>query len=100
MDRVQKYMYRATIEAEIRKAEVVDEPWKDKDGKVHENSYILIKALDREDNSFFIKDKHLENLVNYQRGTEGKFDIRIDVDEGFKGKTTITLVGFQKDEDK
>lgn len=96
MDRVQKYMYRATIEAEIRKAEVVDEPWEDKQGTVHENSYILIKALDREDNSFYIKDKHLENLDKYQRGTEGTFDIRIDVDEGYKGKTTITLVDFKE----
>lgn len=89
-----KYSYIAEVKAEIRRATIEKGSFKKDNGDDVEYSTIVIKALDEDDNSFFIKDKRIENIEKYTRGTVGVFKIRIDVVEGFKGKTTITLIDF------
>ena len=97
---MENFSYIATINAEIRQAKIETGSFTTKEGKEVNYNYILIKALDEEDNSFFIKDKRIENIEQYKRGTIGAFKIKVDIDNSFngKGKPTITLLGWKEEE--
>ena len=92
-----KYSYIARVNAEIRQAKIETGSFKNDKGTEVSYSYISIKALDEDDNSFIIKDKVIENIEKYKRGTVGTFKVKVEVTEGFKGKTTINLIGFEEE---
>lgn len=97
----EKFHYLATVpNCEIRKVEsisdefTVTEKGEEKTIK-SEYLYLTCDVGDDMDRAFF-KDKNLSNKDTYKRGMVGTLTVRIDVDTGFKGKTTITVVDFKE----
>lgn len=90
------YHFNAKIEnCEIRKVEQVDGSFVASDGTTREYHRILLTVDEGEDfNRIFLKDKNMENLQKYKRGMIGTFTIRVDVSEGYGGKTKFLVTDF------
>lgn len=93
-----KYLIPAMVTGEIRKTELIEREF-EIEGKKVVQKYIDITLDDVEtDERFYLKDKNLDNMDMYKRGTIGTFKCKIEVDEGFKGKTKIHVCSFEKSE--
>ena len=85
---------------EIRKAEIITSSFENNKGENQEYSYIDIMADDEEENRIFLRDKNIDNLSKYQKGTIGTFRIWINITEGFKGKKEVLLQSFEPNKEK
>lgn len=85
---------------EIRKAEIIMSSFTNNKGEEQEYSYIDIMADDEEENRIFLKDKNIDNLSQYQKGTVGTIKLWINITEGFKGKKEILLQSFEPNKAK
>ena len=92
------YHFNAKIEnCEIRKVEQVDGSFTSPEGKEIDYHYILLTVDEGEDfNRIFLKDKNMENLQKYKRGMIGTFTIRVDVSEGYGGRTKFLVTDFME----
>lgn len=89
------------LHGEIRKCEKVDKSFdtNDKDGQAkHIEKFILEILIDDDDlERMKIIDENLGNEALYQRGTEGTFRLRLDMEESFREKIKITTIEFIPD---
>ena len=85
---------------EIRKAEIITSSFENNKGENQEYSYIDIMADDEEENRIFLRDKNIDNLSKYQKGTIGTFKLWFNITEGFKGKKEVLLQSFEPNKEK
>lgn len=82
--------------AEIRKAEVIENSFKDKKTGEDKVSRKIELAIDDENlNRIYLYDKCIENLEMYKRGAIGTFKLKINVEEDFGTKCQINLIAFK-----
>ena len=78
---------------EVRTAEVIEDSFTI-DGREVQSKYIDIKADDENLNRIYLKDKNLDNIEKYKRGTVGTFKIVIMCEEEFKKTYKILVEDF------
>lgn len=88
-----KFHMFVKVWGEIRKVSDVVMQIEDK-----EYHHLELALDDEEEERFYLTDKNMENLDKYKRGMMGTFTVRIDVEEGFKGKTKMVVTDFEADE--
>lgn len=96
-DRKRNYILHALLNnVEVRTAQLIEDEF-EKDGKKIQSKYIDIKADDENLNRIYLKDKNLDNLEKYKRGTVGTFKIAIICEEDFKKTYKILVEDFIED---
>jgi len=86
---------------EIRTCVQVDRKWKDNKGVEHDSSYLQIKFLDdARDIVGTVKDPDVSHAQLYKRHTMGTFTLAVHVDDGYKGRTKLTVIDFTSEEEK
>lgn len=96
-----KYTLHALLKnCEIRKVILEENKFTDNTGKEIAYKHILLVCdeIDNDENRIYLKDKQIDNYEKYHRGDILDISVRIDVEEGFKGKTSILVTGFTKSE--
>lgn len=66
---------------EIRKAEIIDGSWRNKEGKLIDYHYIRLTCDDVEQERVFFRDNNIGNLQKYKRGMIGTVILRVDAEE-------------------
>jgi hypothetical protein len=92
--------YTAKTWGEVRKVtDVVIKITDDKTKQEKEYHHLDLACDDENADRFFLQDKDMSHASLYGRGVSGTFTLRIDVEDKFRGKTKIQIVGFEKDKE-
>lgn len=84
---------------EVRRCVKVASSWTDKKEVEHDSSYLQITCLDDDrDEIFVLLDRDLDHAEMYKRGTVGVFQITVDSDMSYGGKTKIYVADFKAEE--
>jgi hypothetical protein len=79
---------------EIRKVEREHTDFVSKSGQKVVRDKVLLHCDDQDGERVFLRDYDFGNFEKYSRGQVGTFVVRIDVEEGWKAKTLISIVDF------
>ena len=94
------FVFDVRCHVEVRRCDLIENKFKDKNGKDVHFRYLEVSCEDDSGNPFVLKDRMVDNQSFYHRGLMGTFVLQIRHEEGYRGKTQINIKNFIPDEDQ